>query len=183
MFESTEASRQFITSPDRIVFLSLVEQVYLALSSGRKILFCGNGGSAAESTHIAAEFLGKCVNDVGPQAAISLNDSISAITAIANDWDFGSIFARQVEALAFPGDVLIGLSTSGKSRNVLKALEVGKVRGAITSMWTSELFNGEIEVDYLIQVSSTSTPRIQEVHLQLGHILSELVAMKRVGSV
>jgi D-sedoheptulose 7-phosphate isomerase len=145
---------------------------------GGKLFFCGNGGSAAESTHIAAEFVGKCLIDVGAQPAISLNDSISALTGVSNDWGFEQVFSRQLQALGKPGDLIIALSTSGKSKNILKVLETGRRLSLTTSLWTSAVFEDSIDVDYLLKIPSRVTPRIQEVHLQLGHVMSELVASK-----
>jgi len=179
---SAQATIDFLASPSYAVFLSLVEQTHATLAAGNKLMFFGNGGSAAEATHLAAEFLGKCVDDVGPQAAIALNDSISAITAISNDWDFSEIFSRQVQALVKPGDLLIGMTTSGSSPNVLKALATGRAAGAHTSLWTSDKFAGNAaDFDYVIKVPTTQTPRVQEVHLQIGHILSEVVAKMFLG--
>ena len=174
---SIEATRQFASSAAFIEFVKLIETCNQALNTGRKLVFFGNGGSAAEATHIAAEFIGKCVYDVGPQSALCLNDSISAITAVANDWGFEEIFSRQVHALVREGDVLIGLSTSGSSQNVIEGLKAGRKIGAKTSLWTSSQFmSSEIDFDYVIKIPSIETPRIQEVHLQLGHILSEVIA-------
>jgi len=153
--------------------LSFTKLLIKALNSGQKIAFVGNGGSAAEAMHIAAEFTGKCVFEHRPVAALCLNESISSITAIANDFGFEEIFARQVEAMLNEGDILVALSTSGQSKNILKALEVATRKKVITYLWTGRK---EIQIENVNvwNVPSDSTPRIQEVHLMWGHIISEV---------
>lgn len=144
-----------------------------AVNRGNKIVFMGNGGSAAESTHLAAEFTGKCVLPHRPIAALSLNESISAITAIGNDYGFNEIFTRQVEAHVKDGDVVVALSTSGRSQNVLAALELAVKLKAKCYLWT-----GKVDLDFpgveIWKVQSNSTPRIQEIHLMWGHIIAEV---------
>ena len=136
----------------------------------------GNGGSSSEASHIAAEFVGKCVVDSGALPAICLNDSTAAITAIANDWGFDFIFSRQLEAYAKRGDLVIGLSTSGDSANVLNGLRKAKEIGCITSLWTSQRYKCETEdFDFIFKAPTNSTPRAQELHLQMGHALAEYV--------
>lgn len=157
-------------------FEGLINSVIMAIKSGNKIIFFGNGGSAAEASHLAGEFVGKCETDVGAQPAISLTDSGPILTAIANDWSFEEIFARQVRALGSTGDILIGLSTSGSSKNVLKGLETGKTLGMRTSLWTSQKFSGDdSHIDHLLIAPTKRTPRAQELHLILGHTLCEYV--------
>lgn len=157
-------------------FLSIVDSTILTLKSSAKIIFFGNGGSAAEASHLAGEFVGKCESDVGAQPAISLNDSSPILTAISNDWSFDEVFARQIRALGNPGDLLIGLSTSGSSRNVHRGLIEGKNKGLTTSLWTSRKFSGETEyIDHVLIAPTDRTPRAQELHLILGHILCEYV--------
>ena len=157
-------------------FMRLVEAVVATIRHGGKIIFFGNGGSAAEASHLAAEFIGKCEKDVGPMAAISLTDSISSLTAISNDWSYDEVFSRQVTALAREHDLLIGLSTSGKSRNILMALATGHQMGIKTSLWTSSSFKTESnEINFVIKTPSSRTPRSQELHLFLGHLLCEYV--------
>jgi D-sedoheptulose 7-phosphate isomerase len=137
----------------------------------------GNGGSAAEATHLAAEFVGKCVVDHEPWPAISLNDSMSAITAISNDWSFDEIFARQVRAHAKPNSLFVGLTTSGKSKNVLEALKTANSLGSKTALLTSQQgaeYSKEF-VDIILAVPSIQTPRIQELHLFWGHLLAEVL--------
>ena len=157
-------------------FLKLVDSTTSTLRNDGKIIFFGNGGSAAEASHLAGEFVGKCETDVGAQPAISLTDSGPILTAIANDWDFDEVFARQIKAVGKPGDLIIGLSTSGSSTNVLRGLLEGKQNGLKTSLWTSTRFNGETHfIDHLLIAPTERTPRAQELHLILGHVLCEYV--------
>jgi D-sedoheptulose 7-phosphate isomerase len=157
-------------------FLKLVDSTTSTLRNDGKIIFFGNGGSAAEASHLAGEFVGKCETDVGAQPAISLTDSGPILTAIANDWDFDEVFARQIKAVGKPGDLIIGLSTSGSSTNVLRGLLEGKLNGLKTSLWTSTRFKGETHfIDHLLIAPTERTPRAQELHLILGHVLCEYV--------
>jgi D-sedoheptulose 7-phosphate isomerase len=151
---------------------NFVAELIETISKGKKIAFVGNGGSAAEALHIAAEFTGKCVYEHKPIAALCLNESISAITAIGNDFGFSEIFSRQVEALMNPGDTLVALSTSGRSQNILQALEVAKTKGINAYLWTGA---NEISLPGVQtwNVQSDSTPRVQEIHLMWGHIIAE----------
>ena len=152
---------------------SFVSELLETISKGKKIAFFGNGGSAAEALHISAEFTGKCVYEHRPVAALCLNESVSAITAIGNDFGFNEIFSRQVDALMESGDMLVALSTSGRSPNVLRALEVAKTKSVSAYLWTG---NNNIHLPGVQtwNVPSNSTPRIQEVHLMWGHIIAEV---------
>jgi len=143
-------------------------------SSGNKVAFLGNGGSAAEAMHIAAEFTGKCVRDHAPLSAICLNESQSALTAISNDYGIENLFSRQVQAHLKPNDLLIALSTSGKSPNVLNAINSALLLGAEVIFWTGKTEYVNPLVDHWA-VRSTSTPRIQEIHLMWGHLIAETV--------
>jgi D-sedoheptulose 7-phosphate isomerase len=147
-----------------------------ALQAGHKILIMGNGGSAADAQHFAAEMVGRFLLERKALPAIALTTDTSILTAVGNDYGFDDVFKRQVEALALPGDVLIGLSTSGNSKNVKRALEVGKDVGAITIGLLGR-DGGEIGSisDFNLTVPSTETPRIQEAHLVMIHILCDLV--------
>lgn len=166
-----------IKSPQINEFTKLTNQCLNAVTNGGRIFFMGNGGSAAEATHIAAEFVSKCCVDHEPWPAMALNDSISAITAISNDYGFEEIFSRQVKAFANCKSVVIGLSTSGKSRNILRGLETAKELGAVTSLWTSEQSPQEsnISIDIKLIAPTISTPRAQEIHLLWGHALAEVI--------
>jgi len=147
-----------------------------ALKDGKKILIMGNGGSAADSQHFVAELVGRFKHERQALAAISLADNNSTLTAVANDYHFEVIFQRQVEALANPGDIVIGISTSGQSKNVFLALQQARKIGCITFALLGGN-GGDIAaiVDYQIIVDSRETPRIQEAHITIIHILCELI--------
>lgn len=152
------------------------ELIAKTLNEGGKILIFGNGGSATDASHIAAEFVNRFKRERPPLPAIALNTDMAVITAIANDYDYSEVFAKQVKALGQKGDVAIGISTSGSSRNVIKAVEAAKKRGLKTIAFTSTKGEKLIsKVDYAFAVPSDCTPRIQETHITLGHILCELV--------
>jgi D-sedoheptulose 7-phosphate isomerase len=144
-------------------------------AGGRLVLF-GNGGSASDASHIAAEFVGRCTRDRRALPALSLSDNGAAVTSIANDFGFAHVFARQVEAFVAPGDVAMGLTTSGRSENVLAGLALARSCGAITVALCGEddqRLRGA--VDHCLAVPSSRTPRVQEVHVLWGHVWSELV--------
>lgn len=154
----------------------VAEVLAKVLNEGGKILIFGNGGSATDASHIAAEFVNRFKRERPGLPAIALNTDMAVITAIANDYDYSEVFAKQIKALGQKGDVAIGISTSGSSRNVLKAMEVAKKRGLKTIAFTSKKGEKLIsKVDYAFAVPSDETPRIQETHITLGHILCELV--------
>jgi D-sedoheptulose 7-phosphate isomerase len=159
---------------DEIV--QLAEKVYAKLNIGKCIAFVGNGGSAAEAIHLAAEFTGRCVIEHKPMRVMCLNESQSALTAIANDYGTEFMFSRLVEAHLSPGDVLIAMTTSGKSVNILRALEVANKLGVECYMWTGNI-SFELAGVKLMRVASNSTPRVQEIHLLWGHILAETVEL------
>ena len=155
---------------------NLGNDVVRILKNDKKVAFLGNGGSAAESMHLAAEFVSKCSKDHRPLNVICLNESQSAITAIANDYGFEYIFERIVEAELKEGDILIALSTSGKSINVLRAIRKAIEIGAKVYLWTGQ---NRIDLDS-VEIWSCellSTPRIQELHLIWGHLLAEYVEL------
>ncbi len=143
-----------------------------ALQTGHKLLFFGNGGSAADAQHLAAELVGRFSLHRPALPALALTVNTSTLTAVANDYGFEQVFARQIEALAQPGDVAVGLSTSGNSPNVLAGLRVARQRGAVCIGFTGE-GGGQMAalVDVLLDVPSQNVPRIQEAHLLLGHAL------------
>jgi D-sedoheptulose 7-phosphate isomerase len=147
-----------------------------SIKSGGKVLLFGNGGSAADAQHIASEFVNRFSKDRKAYSAIALSTDTSILTSIGNDRSFSNIFSRQVEALGRKGDVAWGISTSGKSKNVVNALEVAKSLGLKTILLTgSEVGNIGDSVDCLVKVPSKSTPRIQELHITVAHIICELV--------
>lgn len=153
-----------------------VRRIYKALLSGGKILLVGNGGSAAEAQHIAAEMVGRFRLERAALPAVSLCTDPSVVTALGNDFGYEHVFARQVEALARPGDVLVGITTSGGSPNVVRALEAAKAKSCFTIGLSGEN-TGPIKdlCDVLIAVPSNVTARIQEAHTTIGHIICELV--------
>ena len=146
-----------------------------SLKNGNKILICGNGGSAAESQHFAAELVGRFERERKAVPAIALSTDTSIITAMANDYSFEDIFARQVDALGNKGDVLFGFTTSGNSKNIIKAFQLAKDKGIITIAITGK--GGKILdiSDFIFRVNSSSTARIQEIHLLFIHILCNLL--------
>jgi len=155
--------------------LGVSNEIAQALGNGKKILICGNGGSAADAQHIAAELVGKFMKERRALPAIALNTNTSVITAIGNDYSYDDIFARQVEAFGTSGDILIGISTSGNSKNVLKAFEIAKNISIMTVALTGQS-GGKMKemVDICINVPSSLTPRIQEAHITIGHIMCEI---------
>jgi D-sedoheptulose 7-phosphate isomerase len=154
-------------------FLQLIELLSGALKQGRKVLIFGNGGSAAEAQHLAAELVNKFLKVRPPLRAIALSTDTSILTSIGNDTSFAYVFSRQIEALGDAGDIAIGLSTSGRSANMVEALKTARQKGLKTVAITGE-GGGALGplADCLIAVPSRSTPRIQEVHLFLLHLLA-----------
>ena len=147
-----------------------------AFKAGNKVLFCGNGGSAADAQHLAAEFSGRFYTDRDALPAEALHCNTTYMTAVANDYSYDVVYSRLVKGMGKKGDVLVGLSTSGNSPNIYKAFEVAKEKEMITIAFTG-LTGGTMKslTDYLINVPSTDTPRIQESHILLGHIICQLV--------
>jgi D-sedoheptulose 7-phosphate isomerase len=176
--EESIAVKQALLADNRLlrVLEKVAQETSRALASGRKVLLFGNGGSAADAQHIAAEWVGRYRRDRRALPAIALTVNASSLTAIANDFNFEQVFARQVEALGAPGDIAIGISTSGDSPNVLRGVEAAKVTSMITVGLTGRT-GGSLKtlVDYCLRVPSDDTPRIQEAHILLGHILCEYV--------
>lgn len=159
--------------------IARVSEVLLAaIKSGNKLLLFGNGGSAADAQHIAAEFVGRFAFDRPALPALALSVNTSCVTAIGNDYGFEQVFSRQLEALARPGDVAIGFSTSGNSPNVLHAISTAKKMGLRTMALTGTpggKLKEAADLDHCLCVPSSETPRIQECHILIGHIVSELV--------
>ncbi len=153
------------------------DEIAGAFASGGKLILCGNGGSAADCQHIAAEFVGRFRLERRALPAIALHCNTSSLTAIGNDYGFDSVFSRQIEAFANEKDVVIGISTSGSSANVVGALEKAKEIGCVTVMLTGEACRKAI-ADLTIKVPSDDTPTIQEMHIFIGHFLAEYVEMK-----
>jgi phosphoheptose isomerase len=152
------------------------EIVYSAIKSGNKILACGNGGSAAEAQHFIAELVGRFLTEREPLAGVALTVDSSVLTAIGNDYGYEEVFARQVRAIGQPGDVLIAISTSGQSPNVLAALVAARDRGLTTIALVGAESNADLDAcDLVITIPDSSTPRIQEMHLVVLHLICELV--------
>ena len=162
--------------------LSVLQEIGLALTAalrgGGKILWCGNGGSAADSQHLAAELVGRFRRERRGLASISLTTDTSILTCVANDFGYDSVFSRQVEAIGRPCDLLVALSTSGNSRNVVAALEAARSKGLTTVALTGKGGGKMAQLaDHVLSVESTDTARIQEVHILAGHMLCDWVEM------
>jgi len=160
----------------------VAEAIVNCYKNGGKVLFCGNGGSAADAQHLAAELSGRFYFDRPPLEAEALHVNTSYVTAVANDYSYNEIYSRYVNGVGKKGDVILGLSTSGNSKNVVKALETAKSKSMITVAFTGES-GGEMKniADFLLNVPSNDTPRIQENHIMLGHIICEIVEEKLFG--
>ncbi len=179
--DSARVKQQFAQDhADRIVQVAAL--LAKAFQNGNKVLLFGNGGSATDAAHIAAEFVGRYQRDRMPLPAIALATDIAAITCIANDYGYDELFARQVRAHGRQGDIAIGISTSGNSPNVLKGVEAARDGGLTTIAWTGAN-GGKLAglVEYPFVVPSTVTSRIQESHITLGHVLCELVEDHLLG--
>jgi len=159
--------------------VNVIEAITTALKAGNKVLIFGNGGSAADAQHIAAEFVNRFMIERPPLPAIALTTDTSVITSISNDYDFAEIFSKQIRAIGQAGDIAWGISTSGNSPNVLKGLEMAKKLGLVTVAFTGK-DGGDIAkvADFSINVSSNVTARIQETHITAGHAICELVDIK-----
>jgi D-sedoheptulose 7-phosphate isomerase len=172
---------------ENAALLSSVEAAAEALTTAfradKKALFCGNGGSASDAQHISAELSGRFYFDRPPLYAEALHVNTSYVTAVANDYSYDEIFARMVRAAGRTGDVLVGLTTSGNSPNVLKAVQVAREAGMVTIAFTGET-GGKLKgmCDHLINVPSRDTARIQESHIMVGHILCELIEASLFGA-
>ena len=153
-----------------------ITEIAAAFKNGNKVLFCGNGGSAADAQHLAAEFSGRFYTDRDALPAEALHVNTSYMTAVANDYSYDVVYSRLIKGLGRKGDVLVGLSTSGNSTNIVKAFETAREKGMITIAFTGNT-GGLLKdlSDHLINVPSTDTPRIQETHILLGHIICQLV--------
>lgn len=175
--KSTEALRHYASNPDQLMLLGrMAHQVTTSIRSGGKLLIAGNGGSAGDAQHIAAEFTGRMLYDRAPLAAMALHVDTSALTAVGNDYGFAHVFERQVQALGRPGDAMLGLSTSGRSDNVLRALAAARALGMVTMGFTGE--SGGLmaaQTDLLLRAPSSFTPVIQQIHMVAGHLLCALV--------
>ena len=172
------AVKQKILTDEKILQTTsdVVDLIVNSFKSGNRVYFAGNGGSAADAQHLAAEFSGRFYTDRLALPAEALHCNTSYLTAVANDYSYDEIYARLIRGIAHPGDVLVGLSTSGNSGNIVKAFETARQMNVFTVGFTGES-GGKMKTlsDYLFNVPSTDTPRIQESHILLGHIVCELV--------
>lgn len=164
---------------DQVLLKRVLEIANLAINAyrnGNKVMWCGNGGSAADAQHLAAELSGRFYYDRPPLNSDAFHVNTSYLTAVANDYSYDQVYSRLVQAMCRKGDLLIGLSTSGNSGNVVKAFEKARELGVVTVGFTGET-GGKMNpfCDYLINIPSTDTPRIQECHMLLGHSLCEIV--------
>src|SRR5271157_883279 len=174
---SIAAKEQLLADAKLVATVSSVTAIMIdAFRAGNKVLLFGNGGSAADAQHIAAEFVGRFAFDRPALPALALSVNTSCVTAIGNDYGFDLVFSRQIEALGRCGDVAIGISTSGNSPNVFRALSIGRKMGLHTVAFTG-CSGGKLKdaVDHCICAPSNETPRIQECHILIGHAISELV--------
>jgi D-sedoheptulose 7-phosphate isomerase len=160
----------------------IVKVIINAYKENKKVVLFGNGGSAADAQHLACELVGKFYLERNALASIALTTNTSELTAIANDYGFNRVFARQVEALVNPGDIVIGITTSGNSLNVIEGIKEAKLNGAVTIGFTGAS-GGKLKenVDYLLAVPSEDTPYIQESHIMIGHIICYLVEKELFG--
>lgn len=172
------ALKQELLSDDTSLLLidAISAAIINAYRSGKKVFFCGNGGSAADAQHLAAELSGRDYYDRAPLFAEALHVNTSYITAVANDYSFADIYSRWLTAIGQEGDVLVALSTSGNSENVVKAVDQANANGMVTIGFTGAS-GGQLldRCDYLLRIPSTDTPRIQECHMLVGHTVCEVV--------
>lgn len=176
---SVEVKLAFLADGGHKVVEAMAEKVLAALREGHRIYLCGNGGSAADAQHIAGEFIGRFMKERAPLPCVALTTDTSILTCLGNDYAFDTIFARQVNALVERGDVLIALSTSGNSPNIVRAVEAAKRRGALT-LGFSGRGGGKLKeiADLCLVAPADESPRIQELHITCAHILCEIVERK-----
>lgn len=174
---SIATKQQVLQDP---VLLSIIEKavdvITTAFKNGNRVYFCGNGGSAADAQHLAAEFSGRFYSDRKALPAEALHCNTSYLTAAANDYGYGLVYSRLIDGIGQANDILIGLSTSGNSENIIKAFEAAKKKNLVTIGFTGAS-GGKMKefCDYLLNIPSTDTPRIQESHIMIGHIICQLV--------
>jgi D-sedoheptulose 7-phosphate isomerase len=174
---SIQVKQNIVTDDVLVAKIDTITQLIAqAFKQGNKVLFCGNGGSAADAQHLSAEFSGRFYTDRNPLPSEALHCNSSYMTAVANDYGYDVVYSRMVKGMGKSGDVLVGLSTSGNSVNIIKAFEQAKELGMITIAFTGQTGGKMKDIsDYLINVPSTDTPRIQESHIMIGHIVCQLV--------
>jgi len=178
--ESIQIKEKLLSDEGMLIGIgNVTDEIVQCLQNGGKILFCGNGGSAADAQHLAAELSGRFYTDRDPLFAEALHVNTSYITAVANDYSYNQIYSRAVKGKGRKGDVLIGISTSGNSENIVEALKVANELEMICVGFTGET-GGKMKdfCNYTLKVQSTDTPRIQECHILIGHIICQLVEEK-----
>jgi D-sedoheptulose 7-phosphate isomerase len=177
---SIDVKQQVLQNEELLATIEKVIDVIAdAFQNNKRVYFCGNGGSAADAQHLAAEFSGRFYTDRKALPAEALHCNTSYLTAVANDYSFEVIYSRMIEGIGQAGDILVGLSTSGNSANIVKAFEAAKEKKMITVGFTG-ITGGVMKgsSDHLVNIPSTDTPRIQESHIMAGHIICELVEEK-----
>ena len=162
--------------------MRIADQIGIAFRKGNKVILFGNGGSAADAQHIACELAGRFYLDRAPLPAIALTTNTSLLTAIGNDYGYEEIFARQVRGMAKQGDVVVGISTSGNSPNVLRGIEEAKQLGAITVAFIGQGGRLKELAEYVLSIPSIDTPRVQEAHITAGHVICYLVEKALFGN-
>jgi len=174
---SIDTKRQIMENERMIQTLEDCSNVITtAFKNGNKVLFCGNGGSAADAQHLAAEFSGRFYTDRDALPAEALHCNTSYMTAVANDYSYDVVYSRMIKGIGNPGDVLIGLSTSGNSKNIVEAFKTAKLKNMVTVGLTGDNGGMMKEMsDFLLNVPSSDTPRIQESHIMIGHIWCEII--------
>ncbi|HTG00310.1 MAG TPA: D-sedoheptulose 7-phosphate isomerase [Nitrospirota bacterium] len=182
-FEDSAAIKVKFARENAGKIVEVSQLIAQAFREGKKVLLFGNGGSAMDASHIAAEFINRFLMERPPLPAIALNTDVAVLTSISNDYDFSQVYSKQLAALGHEGDVVIGISTSGNSPNVIKALETAKKNGMKTVVLTGGS-GGRIAglADYAFTVPTKTTPRIQETHITLGHIICQLVDEELFGA-
>ncbi len=180
--ESAQVKVKFVRENiDKII--DVVQLIAQAFREGKKVILFGNGGSAMDASHIAAEFVNRFLMERPPLPAIALNTDTAVLTSISNDYDFSQVYSKQLSALGHEGDVVIGISTSGNSPNVIKAIDVAKKNGMKTVILTGGTGGKLANVaDYTFIVQTKATPRIQETHITLGHAICQMVDEELFGN-
>ncbi|OGW38746.1 MAG: phosphoheptose isomerase [Nitrospirae bacterium RBG_13_39_12] len=174
--ESILVKQNFVDEKNIDKIINVAKSIANAFSDGKKLILFGNGGSSTDASHIAAEFINRFKKDRPGLPAIALNTDMAVITSIANDYDFSDVFAKQLKALAVEGDIVIAISTSGNSPNVLKAMDVAK-KNRLTTVALTSLKGDKLasKATYAFMVPSDNTARIQETHITLGHVICQMV--------
>lgn len=182
IFEESAQVKIIFARENALKIVEVVQLIAQTFRDGKKVLIFGNGGSAMDASHIAAEFVNRFLMERPPLPAIALNTDVAVLTSISNDYDYSQVFSKQLTALGHEGDVVIGISTSGNSPNVIKAIDVAKKNGMKTVVLTGGT-GGKLAhiADYAFTVPTKHTPRIQETHITLGHTICQLVDEELFG--